>query len=222
MGVGLRSRLHPSRTPSRCRRAQPSRGDGPRDLDNHVPRCPLATPTEVSFPLYTSENQYLKRTHKRETWYGATVFEALRGSQPFNAGAGLLHPLHILQFLSNTDKHRLLNIVAHNQVNLGGVTVVPEPAGGVRSTVNDGVVGQVLFLPERNSRGPNATAAVDLKPVFAGVPIHRSARQRTLASVGRRDESHLPRRCGSSRPRPFCTRTRRGRESGVCAAGKDG
>jgi hypothetical protein len=61
-----------------------------------------------------------------------------------------------LQFLPNTDKHRLLNIVAHNQVNLGGVTVVPEPAGGVRSTVNDGVVGQVLFLPERNSRGPNA------------------------------------------------------------------
>jgi hypothetical protein len=104
----------------------------------------------VSFPLYTSENQYLKRTHKRETWYGATVFEALRGSQPFNAGAGLLHPLHILQFLPNTDKHRLLNIVAHNQVNLGGVTVVPEPAGGVRSTVNDGVVwaGSLLARAE--------------------------------------------------------------------------
>jgi hypothetical protein len=65
-----------------------------------------ARPTEVAFPLRITEKGYTAWAKKREEWYGPTVFEVLRSSQPFSAvGTGKLHPLHILQFLSNTDKH---------------------------------------------------------------------------------------------------------------------
>lgn len=96
------------------------------------------------------------------------MFEVLRYCQPFNAaGTGTLHPLHILQFLSNTDKHRLLNILAHNQVDMGGVRVDPEPPGGVRSEVNEGAVERGSILARVEFRRPPQEGAVDLKPVFA-------------------------------------------------------
>jgi hypothetical protein len=104
-------------------------------------------PTEVAFALRSTEQSYAKWARARRDWYGPEVFELLKSSQPFNAvGTGKLHPLHILQFLSNTDKHQLLNIVANTQVDLGGVTVDPEPPGGVISTVNQGVVAKGSLL----------------------------------------------------------------------------
>jgi hypothetical protein len=126
------------------------------------------SPTDVSFPLYSREDKYERWAAQRRAWYGPTVFEILHTYQPFNAvGTGKLHPLHILQFLSNTDKHRLLNIVAHNQVDLGGVRVVPEPPGGVRSTVNDGLVSKGAVLARVEFKRPMNADSVHLNPVFA-------------------------------------------------------
>lgn len=131
-------------------------------------RVQVKSPTEVAFPLYAQEVKFKKWMSKRESWYGQKVFEVLSYAQPFNSvGTGKLHPLHILQFLSNTDKHRLLNIVAHNQVDMGGVTVDPSPPGGVRSTVNNGVVQEGSVLARVEFRRPIDKSAVDLKPVFA-------------------------------------------------------
>jgi hypothetical protein len=133
-------------------------------------------PTEVAFPLHSTEMRYSAWAKKREDWYGPGVFEVLRSSQPFNAvGTGKLHPLHILQFLSNTDKHQLLNIVANNQVDMGGVSVDPEPLGGVVSTVNQGVVtqGSVLARVEfARPKRPGKTS-VTLRPVFAFEQVFR-------------------------------------------------
>ncbi|MBS1694501.1 MAG: hypothetical protein JST91_19980 [Actinobacteria bacterium] len=133
-------------------------------------------PTEVAFPLHSTEKRYSAWAKKREDWYGPVVFEVLRSSQPFNAvGTGKLHPLHILQFLSNTDKHQLLNIVANNQVDMGGVSVDPEPLGGVVSTVSQGVVtqGSVLARVEfARPKRPGKTS-VTLRPVFAFEQVFR-------------------------------------------------
>jgi hypothetical protein len=104
------------------------------------------------------------------------VFELLRSTQPFNAvSTGKLHPLHTLQFLSNTDKHQLLNIVANNQVDMGGVSVDPEPSGGVVSTVNQGVVtkGSVLARVEFARPTRPGKTSVTLRPVFAFEQIFR-------------------------------------------------
>lgn len=126
------------------------------------------SPTDVAFPLHTDEARYDRWAAKRAEWYGAKVFEVLRYFQPFNAaGTGTLHPLHILQLLSNTDKHRLLNIVAHYQVDMGAVRVVPEPPGGVRSIVNDGPVTGGSVLARVEFMRPMEADAVDLKPTFA-------------------------------------------------------
>jgi hypothetical protein len=50
-------------------------------------RAQEANPTDVSFPLYKREDDYLRWAQKRKDWYGPTVFEVLRSCQPFNAGA---------------------------------------------------------------------------------------------------------------------------------------
>lgn len=53
-------------------------------------------PTEVAFPLRSTEKSYTAWAKSRRDWYGPTVFEVLKSSQPFNAvGTGKLHPLHI-------------------------------------------------------------------------------------------------------------------------------
>ncbi|MGK2879633.1 MAG: hypothetical protein ACSLE6_02160 [Mycobacterium sp.] len=94
-------------------------------------------------------------------------------------GTGKLHPLHILQFLSNTDKHQLLNIVTNAQVDLGGVTVDPEPPGGVVSTVNQGVVakGAVLARVEFARPTQPGKTEVTLKPIFAFEQVFRYVNQ---------------------------------------------
>lgn len=133
-------------------------------------------PTEVAFALRSNEQSYTKWAKARRDWYGPEVFEVLKSSQPFNAvGTGKLHPLHILQFLSNTDKHQLLNIVANNQVDMGGVTVDPEPPGGVTSTVNQGVVtkGSVLARVEFARPTRPGKTEVTLRPVFAFEQVFR-------------------------------------------------
>jgi hypothetical protein len=127
-----------------------------------------AKPTEVSFPLYARKSQYEGWARKRETWYGAAVLDIIEYCQPFNAvGTGKTHPLHILQFLSNNDKHRLLNIVAHNQVDMGSVVVDPEPPDGVRCWVNRGVVAKGSVVARVAFERPAERASVDLMPVFA-------------------------------------------------------
>ncbi|MEU0498618.1 hypothetical protein [Mycobacterium sp. NPDC006124] len=133
-------------------------------------------PTEVAFPLRSTENSYTTWAKKRRDWYGPTVFEVIRSNQPFNAaGTGKLHPLHILQFLSNTDKHQLLNIVANSQVDMGGVSVDPEPPGGVVSSVNEGVVakGSVLARVEFSRPENPGTTTITLMPVFAFEQVFR-------------------------------------------------
>ena len=133
-------------------------------------------PTEVAFPLRSTEKSYTMWAKKRRDWYGPTVFEVLKSSQPFNAvGNGKLHPLHILQFLSNTDKHQLLNIVANSQVDMGGVSVVPEPSGGVVSSVNQGVVGKGSVLARVEFARPEnpGTTTITLVPVFAFEQVFR-------------------------------------------------
>jgi hypothetical protein len=133
-------------------------------------------PTQVAFPLQSTEKGYKEWAKSRREWYGPTVFEVLKSYQPFNAvGTGKLHPLHILQFLSNTDKHQLLNIVANSQVDLGGVSIVPEPPGGVVSSVNEGVVAKGSLLARVEFARPEhaGKTSITLVPVFAFEQVFR-------------------------------------------------
>jgi hypothetical protein len=136
-------------------------------------RLQRSCPRDVAFPLYTSELAFEKWLKKRKSWYGPTVVEVIRSQQPFHAGDAKLHPLHILQFLSNTDKHQLLNVVANNQVDMGKVAVHPEPDGGVRSEMNDGIVEAGAVLARVEFARPARTGHVDVMPVFAFEQVFR-------------------------------------------------
>ncbi|MCZ0732539.1 hypothetical protein OY187_31285, partial [Mycolicibacterium iranicum] len=73
------------------------------------------------------------------------------------------------------DKHQLLNIVANSQVDMGGVSVVPEPPGGVASSVNQGVVAKGSTLARVEFARPElaGTTSITLVPVFAFEQVFR-------------------------------------------------
>lgn len=136
-------------------------------------RIQMGSPRDVAFPLYTTEQAFEKWLRKRRRWYGPTVVEIIRSQQPFHAGADKLHPLHILQFLSNTDKHQLLNVVANNLVDFGEVQVHPNPDGAVRSKINDGIVKAGAVLASVEFARPATTGPVDVLSVFAFEQVFR-------------------------------------------------
>jgi hypothetical protein len=76
-------------------------------------------PTQIGFPLCDDAAQYRDWAQKRADWFNDEVFKVLAWAQPFEAGEDLLHPLRVLRVLSNTDKHRLLNVVEHAHIDLG-------------------------------------------------------------------------------------------------------
>ncbi len=130
-------------------------------------RIQANNPREVEFPLRPSEASFEKWIGKRKKWYGPTVTKVFESQQPYHAGADKLHPLHVLQHLSNTDKHRLLNVVANNAVRMAEVRVSPAPPGGVKSNVYEGIVEAGGVLARVEFARPADRGAVDLMPVFA-------------------------------------------------------
>ncbi|MBJ8341496.1 hypothetical protein JGU71_21645 [Antrihabitans sp. YC3-6] len=130
-------------------------------------------PRDVAFPLHTSEEGFKKWLRKRKTWYGPTVVEVLDSQQPYHAGTAKLHPLHILQYLSNTDKHQLLNVVANNAVAMSEVRVYPHPPGGVKSAVHEGVVSPGVVLARAEFIRPVDKSEVELVPTFAFEQVFR-------------------------------------------------
>jgi hypothetical protein len=76
-------------------------------------------PTQVAFPLYDKQRDYDKWTKGRASWYSEETVKVVEWAQPYQAEPGLLHPLRILRVLSNTDKHRLLNVVDYAHIALG-------------------------------------------------------------------------------------------------------
>lgn len=74
---------------------------------------------QVSFPLYKKERDYRDWLKRKSAWFNADTLRVIEAAQLYHAPADQLHPLRILQVLSNTDKHRLLNVVDHAHIDLG-------------------------------------------------------------------------------------------------------
>jgi len=78
-----------------------------------------SSPLQISFPIIDAPGRYEKWTRERADWFGQDTFRVFEWAQPFQAGEGQLHPLQISRTLSNTDKHKLLNVVDHAHIELG-------------------------------------------------------------------------------------------------------
>lgn len=53
------------------------------------------------------------------------TIKIMEWARPYEASKEKLHPLRVLQVLSNTDKHRLLNVVENAHIEQG-IRLVPE------------------------------------------------------------------------------------------------
>ena len=84
-------------------------------------------PLEISFPIIDDPQKYESWARKRSEWFSEATFRVFEWAQPFQADENQLHPLRILRTLSNTDKHKLLNVVDHAHIELG-VELDPMPA----------------------------------------------------------------------------------------------
>lgn len=96
------------------------------------PRIQTNNPLDVAFPLQRSVESFKKWIGERKKWYCLTVTKVFEAQQPYQADAEL-HPLHVLQHFSNTDKHKLSNLATNNAVRMAKVGVSPAPTGGVKS-----------------------------------------------------------------------------------------
>ena len=76
-------------------------------------------PTQIAFPLCDDVADYRNWAKKRAGWFNDDVFNVIAWAQPYQTGEDMLHPLRVLRVLSNTDKHRLLNVVEHAHVDVG-------------------------------------------------------------------------------------------------------
>lgn len=120
--------------------------------------------TQIMFPLYDDVADYRNWAKKRAGWFNDDVFKVLDWAQPFRAGEGLLHPLRVLRVLSNTDKHRLLNVVEHAHID-AGLQLDPMPPAHTWWTASGPVaVGEPLA--KLSFPRPPFSLGLDVRPSF--------------------------------------------------------
>lgn len=118
----------------------------------------------VSFPVLQKESDFKRWRGKKGDWFDREVVRVIEASQPYHAPTHQLHPLKVLQVLSNHDKHRLLNVVEDAHVSQG-ITITPMPADytwwAATGPVAVGELLATLSLP-RSKEGQ----AIDVAPSF--------------------------------------------------------
>jgi hypothetical protein len=124
--------------------------------------------TQVAFPLHDTAKGFNEWKRKRGSWYGAATLDVIERAQPFHANESeRIHQLKLLQVLSNTDKHRLLNVADYVHMDLGPVVVEPEPEGLVSWVADDGPVSVGDVIARIEFRRPLGDGhEVLLKPLF--------------------------------------------------------
>lgn len=122
----------------------------------------------VQFPLNERARDHRSWMKKWEDHYGPKVLEIVEAFQPYQAPEGQLHPLAALKSLSNTDKHRTLNVVNQVSVDVGPVVIEPAPTGGVQYDLHEGPLkeGEVVATVAW-TRTPGPGFSVTVKPTFA-------------------------------------------------------
>jgi len=128
-------------------------------------------PTQISFPLMDEKDEFEKWAARRAGWFNNDVVKVLEWAQPFHADAKpdaddkqQLHPLRVVRVLSNTDKHRLLNVVDHAHIEVG-LDLDPMPPTYAWWTAK-GPVAEGGLLAKLVFPRPPLSMAIDVRPSF--------------------------------------------------------
>lgn len=118
----------------------------------------------VSFPVFQKKPDFQRWRGKSGNWFDSEVARVIEASQPYHAPTHQLHPLRVLQVLSNHDKHRLLNVVEDAHVS-HDITITPMPADyswwAATGPVAVGETLAKLSLPRSKE-----SQAIDVAPSF--------------------------------------------------------
>jgi hypothetical protein len=129
------------------------------------PEARSSYPRAISFPIIDKPGEYEKWARRSSEWFNEATFKVLEWAQPFQADEDQLHPLRILRTLSNTDKHKLLNVVDHAHIELG-VELDPAPPT-YEWWAADGPVQEGELLAKLVFPRPASAMTVDVRPSFA-------------------------------------------------------
>lgn len=123
-----------------------------------------SAPRQISFPILDRRADYETWVSRRSSVFSEAAFRVFEWAQPFQADKDQLHPLRILRTLSNTDKHRLLTVVDHAQIQLG-VELDPMPPThswwAAEGPVQEGGLLAELVFPR-----PPFRLEIDVRPSF--------------------------------------------------------
>lgn len=124
---------------------------------------------QVQFPIHQQKAKYHRWLAQWRAFYGEKVLAVIDDAQPCNVPDGKIHPLGLLQTLSNQDKHRVPTVMGHVAVDVAPVVVEPEPAGGVEATLWTGPVEDDTVLATIRFARPIGDGGheVVVRPTFA-------------------------------------------------------
>lgn len=123
----------------------------------------------VQFPIHTTTKGWTKWRNEWGKHYGEKVLAVLAEAQPCHLDAERYrnHPLGLLQSLSNTDKHRALNVTAHIAHDGYPFRVAPEPPGGVRVTTHAGPIEPGTVIARAEWDRAEDGGEIDVAPTIA-------------------------------------------------------
>lgn len=124
---------------------------------------------QVQFPIHHKQADYRKWLKAWQDVYGEKVLAVIDDAQPCNVPDGQIHPLGLLQILSNQDKHRVPTVMGHVAVDVAPVVVEPEPPGGVNATLWTGPVEDETVLATIRFARPAGDGRYEVlvRPTFA-------------------------------------------------------
>ena len=81
-------------------------------------------PHQVTFPIHTQRKRFTKAAKELQPLVSPKVWEYVESVQPLHGGEQAhTHPLEILRWLSNVDKHRAVHVVERTDFGSGPVLV---------------------------------------------------------------------------------------------------
>jgi hypothetical protein len=126
-------------------------------------------PHRVTFPIAPTETGFRKQANELSMLVAPDVWKVVEAVQPFHGGAlAHTHPLEILRWLSNVDKHRAIHIVNRTAVDMGPIGVgSPTPIEILEDWRLTGTAEHGTVLARLKVRRPPQTQPLDVMPTFA-------------------------------------------------------
>ncbi|GAA4667972.1 hypothetical protein [Amycolatopsis dongchuanensis] len=126
-------------------------------------------PHRVMFPIHTQSTKFAKAAKELQPLVAPPVWKFIESVQPFHGNdKAHTHPLEILRWMSNVDKHRAVHVLGRTAFDVGPVLVRSTPPLEVADEWRrEGPTSDGDVIARVKLRRPPSGTSVDLIPTFA-------------------------------------------------------